>query len=78
MNEGTETDFWEDGEAIDRAARQAVHDALREHRRLGQEIVVWRGGKIVTVRPEEINPPPLDEETSSGMSPHPASGVSLP
>ena len=43
-----------DGKSIDRAGKQAVREALREHQRLGHRVVIWRDGKIVTLKPEEI------------------------
>jgi hypothetical protein len=47
-----------DDEALtDRLAREAVWEALRRHKRLGQEIVVWRDGKVVIMPPEEIDVP---------------------
>ena len=36
--------------AADRAAREAV----ARHKALGQAIVIWRDGKVVTLKPEEI------------------------
>jgi len=47
----------EDEALTDRLAQEAVWDALRRHKRLGQEIVVWRDGKVVIVPPEEIEVP---------------------
>lgn len=49
-------------EAIDDLAYEAVQDALREHKRKGESIVVWRDGKVVTLPPEEI-PVDLPEES---------------
>jgi hypothetical protein len=62
MDEKIIPEIIENGEQIDRAMRQAVQNALREHKRRGQYIVVWRDGKIVRVPPEEISVP--EEETS--------------
>ncbi|MGD0489634.1 MAG: hypothetical protein ABSB94_20920 [Syntrophorhabdales bacterium] len=36
------------------ALREAVADAIAEHKLRGHPIVVWREGKVVTVPPEEI------------------------
>ena len=44
---------------------QAVNDALRMHKRLGNPIAVWRDGKVVILPPEEINVPPDDSERKS-------------
>ena len=37
-----------------RAMREAVREAIRRHKLLGQSIVVSREGKVVIVPPEEI------------------------
>lgn len=42
-------------EDIYRAACRAVEEALARHRSLGQSVVVWEDGKIVTLKPEEID-----------------------
>ena len=41
-------------EEVNQALGTAVRKALREHKRLGQSVVVWRDGKVVTVAPEDI------------------------
>ena len=46
--------------------RQAVRDTVREHKLLGQPIVVWRDGKVVWIPPEEIE---LEEETNGAAKP---------
>lgn len=48
-----------DDDELDRLAHASVQDALREHKRRGQSIVVWRDGRVVTLAPEDI---PLDDE----------------
>jgi hypothetical protein len=40
--------------------RECVEDAYWRHRRLGESIVIWRDGQIVTLTGDEI---PVDEET---------------
>lgn len=40
-------------------AHAAVQDALREHKRRGDSVVVWRDGRVVTLAPEDIH---LDDE----------------
>jgi hypothetical protein len=40
---------------IDAGVKSAVATALEEHRRAGRPIVVWKQGKVVTVRPDEIS-----------------------
>ena len=49
--------LFEDDARLDYLAKVAVYDALREHKRLGQSVVVWQDGKVVTVAPEDI---PID------------------
>jgi len=34
---------------------RAVTEALRRHKARGESVVVWRDGKIVTLKPEEID-----------------------
>ena len=36
------------------AVNRAVTAALKRHKELGQSVVMWRHGKIVTLKPEEI------------------------
>jgi predicted ABC-type ATPase len=43
-----------DSERILHAVNKAVTAALRRHKALGQSVVIWRDGKIVTLTPEEI------------------------
>ena len=40
---------------LEDAVNRAVTAALRRHKELGQSVVMWRDGKIVTVPPEEID-----------------------
>lgn len=47
-----------DSDLPGRAMRQAVREAIRRHKLLGQPIVVSREGKVVIVPPEEIEIPP--------------------
>jgi len=44
-----------DPEDIVRAVNQAVREALLRHKERGESIVIWRDGKIVTLKPEEID-----------------------
>ena len=41
-------------EEIFEASCRGVVKALKRHKELGQSVVVWRDGRIVTLRPEEI------------------------
>jgi len=42
--------------------QQAVNDALRTHKRLGNPIAAWRDGKVVIIPPEDIIVPPDDRK----------------
>ena len=55
-NGNTETleAVFSDDACIDALAKEAVRDALLEHKRKGQSVVVWQDGKIVTLAPEDI------------------------
>lgn len=46
--------LFENDNKVDYLAKVAVRDALREHKRLGQSVVVWQNGKVVWVAPEDI------------------------
>ncbi len=43
-----------EGTLIDRALKQAVHEALLQHKRAGNPIAAWRDGKTVWLKPEDI------------------------
>ena len=47
-------EIFADGSLIDKALQQGVQEALIRHKKLGNPIVVWRDGKIVWIKPEEI------------------------
>ena len=40
---------------IDAGVKTAVASALEEHRRAGRSVVVWKQGKVATMRPDEIS-----------------------
>jgi hypothetical protein len=40
--------------AIEMAAQQAVAEALRNHKLLGNPVCAWRDGHVVWIPPEEI------------------------
>src|SRR5213593_410143 len=42
-------------EEVTHAVNRAVTAALRRHKALGQSVVIWRDGKIVELKPEEID-----------------------
>jgi hypothetical protein len=43
-----------DTERILRALRRAVRDTLRDHKRNGDPVVVWRDGRVVWIQPDDI------------------------
>jgi predicted ABC-type ATPase len=46
--------LWTSEDLLD-AVNRAVTAALKRHKELGQSVVIWRDGKIVTLKPEEID-----------------------
>ena len=60
-------ELFADGRRLDYLAKEAVRDALRQHKRLGQSVAVWRDGKVVTVAPEDI-PVDLTDGAASGLT----------
>jgi hypothetical protein len=38
----------------EKALREAVLDAIRDHERTGDPLVVWRNGKVVKIHPREL------------------------
>lgn len=48
-----------DVERITRALRQAVREALWQHKIAGNPVVVWQNGRVEWIPPEEI---PVDED----------------
>jgi hypothetical protein len=47
-------DFFSNGKEIDEALQGAVREALFQHKKAGNPIVSWEGGKIVLIQPEDI------------------------
>jgi len=47
-------EIFKEGSLIDNALKKAVQEALVRHKQAGNPIVVWRDGKIVWLKPEEI------------------------
>jgi isoaspartyl peptidase/L-asparaginase-like protein (Ntn-hydrolase superfamily) len=47
-------EIFREGTSIDKALKQGVREALLRHKQAGNSIVVWRDGKIVWLKPEEI------------------------
>ena len=50
---------------IDEALREAVVQAVREHRRAGRSVAIWRDGRVVELRGEEI-----DRELARALGAH--------
>ena len=48
------TRIFREGTLIDKAVREAAHEALRRHKRAGNPVAQWRDGKVVWVQPEDI------------------------
>ena len=48
------TETLADKDKITQALTQGVHDALLKHKQAGNPVVVWRNGKMVWLKPEEI------------------------
>jgi hypothetical protein len=46
--------LFDDGHAIDEALRLGVQDALLRHKRLGQRVATWEGGRVVVLEADEI------------------------
>ena len=45
--------LWTSENLLD-AVNRGVRAAFKRHKELGQSIVVWRDGQVVTLKPEEI------------------------
>jgi len=43
-----------DRERITQALAEGVREALKKHKQAGNPVVVWRDGKMVWLKPEEI------------------------
>ena len=48
------TEALADKEKITQALTQGVREALLKHKQAGNPVVVWRDGKMVWLKPEEI------------------------
>ena len=46
--------IFNDTEEVTRRFKQAVHDALLDHKRAGNPVAIWRDGKVIIVPPDEI------------------------
>jgi hypothetical protein len=64
----TIAEIFDDDEAIDRALADAVRNALRRHKLLGNPVAGWRDGRVVWIAPEDIQ---IDDATY-GSDPYPS------
>jgi hypothetical protein len=46
------------------ALKEAVAEAIAEHKRRGHPIVIWQDGKVVTIPPEDIVVPSVPKNIS--------------
>jgi len=46
--------FVEEGHLIDEALKQGVRDAMLRHKRDGLPVVIYRDGKTVSAKPEDL------------------------
>lgn len=44
----------ENNEAVQKAIKKATREALKMHKLVGNSIAVWKDGKVVLLKPEEI------------------------
>jgi len=49
--------FVENGHLIDEAVERGIRNAILQHKEQGLPIVIWRDGKTVWVRPEDLVAP---------------------
>ena len=47
-------ELFRDGKEIDTALRNAVQQALLQHKNAGNPVAEWRDGKVVLIKPEDI------------------------
>lgn len=43
------------GKEVDKALRKATREALKKHKIAGNSIAIWRNGKLVILKPDEIS-----------------------
>ncbi len=47
-------EIFEEGTLIDEALQKAVKEALLKHKQAGNPVAIWKDGKAVRLKPEEI------------------------
>ena len=55
----------EDDSQVDGAIKAAVREAMWDHKRRVQSVVVWQDGKIVHLPPEQIEVPDEDGDAAN-------------
>lgn len=50
-----------DAQALDEAVKQAVRQALEEHKRMNNTVAAWDGRSVILVAPENIPDSPPQE-----------------
>ena len=58
-------DIMSEGTLIDEAMAKAAREAWALHKRAGVPVPIWRAGKIVWIKPEDIQLPNEDELSRS-------------
>ena len=48
-------ELMKDDKAVTAAIAKGVRAAIRRHKLLGESIVVWKNGKVVWIKPEDID-----------------------
>lgn len=48
--------IFEEGVEVDRAFDRAIREALRQHKRAGNPVPIWKNGKIVWIPAKAIRP----------------------
>jgi hypothetical protein len=48
--------IFDEGVEIDRAFDRAVSEALRQHKRAGNPVPIWKNGKVVWIPASKIRP----------------------
>jgi hypothetical protein len=48
--------IFDEGVEIDRAFDRAIREALRQHKRAGNPVPIWKNGKVVWIPASKIRP----------------------
>lgn len=55
MQEDKITEFFQNPMNVTRALQLGIKDALRKHKQAGNPVCIWKDGKVVWIRPEDID-----------------------